>query len=72
MAVESLATRNRGELQRTSRVHELAHQAKSIVQVLRAAAEGGVQPPDDAVAGACWVAENLLSEIGALAGEASR
>lgn len=56
------------DLQSMSRVHELAHQAKSIAQVLRAAAEGGVQPPDDAVAGVCWVAENLLSEIGALTG----
>lgn len=50
------------------RVNDLCFKARSIVEVIRAAAEvprGTI--PDDAIPGACWAVECLIEEIEAVA-----
>lgn len=59
MTIESVTTK----LRDADRINELIYKARGIVEVIRSASSSTDQPPDDAVPGACWAVEDMLSEV---------
>jgi hypothetical protein len=65
MATENVAykVRDTGRIDDLDRLNELIYKTRGIVGVIRAACDSTEPPPDDAIPGACWAVEDMLSEI---------
>ena len=50
-------------LEEVDRIHECAYQAAGIIALIRTAAPNIHAAPDDALPGACWIAERLIEEM---------
>ena len=65
MATENVAdkVRDTGRIDDLDRLNELIYKAQGIIGLVRSASTSNDAPPDDAIPGACWAVEGMLSEI---------
>lgn len=54
-------------LPQVDRADELAYKARGIVACIRIASNANDELPDDAIPGACWAVEDMMTELCALA-----
>lgn len=54
-------------LAQVDKADELAYKARGIVACIRIASNANDELPDDAIAGACWAVDDMVTELCALA-----
>lgn len=71
MATESVATEHPGAwylpFDDINRANDVAHKLRSVVECIRSASLSRDNLKDDAIAGACWTATDLVDELEAIA-----
>jgi hypothetical protein len=71
MATESVATQRPAPwylpFDDVTRANDVAYKLRSLVECIRSASLSDDEPPEDAIAGACWLARDLVDELEAIA-----